>query len=304
MVLESVDICPICHCKDIESNRDFTTDSWTIICETCGKYQITDTALVNAQSERPKDSHLLSGVLRNSWERGTHQQIDTINLSQLSKNAPRFTSLTEPMDRLLVWVSQKGKYLGDYVHLRATNEYPIVYSKNPEEFSFLLQSLKAAGYLENPGNGKYRLTVKGWERITEKSLAISDTGQAFVAMWFDDEMEKVWEQGFYPAIDDAGYQPYRIDLVEHNQKIDDRIIAEIRNSSLLVADFTGHRGGVYFEAGYALGLGIPVIWTCRKDHLEAAHFDTRQYNHIDWESPAELRQRLFNRIRATHPRMK
>jgi nucleoside 2-deoxyribosyltransferase len=68
-----------------------------------------------------------------------------------------------------------------------------------------------------------------------------------------------------------------------------------------VADFTGHRGGVYYEAGFALGLGRPVIWTCHKDHLTQAHFDTRQYNHIEWSDSRELRERLRNRILATIP---
>lgn len=42
---------------------------------------------------------------------------------------------------------------------------------------------------------------------------------------------------------------------EHSNKIDDEIIGEIRRSAFIVADFTGHRGGVYFEAGFAMGLG-------------------------------------------------
>lgn len=79
----------------------------------------------------------------------------------------------------------------------------------------------------------------------------------------------------------------------------DQIIAEIRRSKFLIADFTGHRGGVYFEAGFALGLGLPVIWTCRKDNLENLHFDIRQYNFIDWETGEELQERLTNRIQAT-----
>jgi hypothetical protein len=70
---------------------------------------------------------------------------------------------------------------------------------------------------------------------------------------------------------------------------------------LVVADFTGHRGGVYFEAGYAQGRGIPVIWCCRKDDIEHAHFDTRQNNHVTWTTPAELRELLKNRIAATLP---
>ena len=57
-------------------------------------------------------------------------------------------------------------------------------------------------------------------------------------------------------------------------------------------------GGVYYEAGFAHGLDIPVIFCCRKDVLEKVHFDTRQYNHIVWEKPEELREKLANRIAA------
>jgi nucleoside 2-deoxyribosyltransferase len=76
-------------------------------------------------------------------------------------------------------------------------------------------------------------------------------------------------------------------------------MAEIRRSGLIVADFTGNRGGVYFEAGFAMGLGLPVIWTVRQDDIDAVHFDTRQYNHITWSTPQELREKLYNRVMAT-----
>jgi nucleoside 2-deoxyribosyltransferase len=92
-----------------------------------------------------------------------------------------------------------------------------------------------------------------------------------------------------------------LDLVEHNEKICDRIIAEIRTCQFLVADVTLQRPGVYFEAGFAMGLGRPVIWTCRKDDLVDVHFDTRQYNHIDWKDSGGLRMRLADRIKATIP---
>jgi nucleoside 2-deoxyribosyltransferase len=69
----------------------------------------------------------------------------------------------------------------------------------------------------------------------------------------------------------------------------------------VVADFTGDRGGVYYEAGFAQGLGIPVIWTVREDWLDRIHFDTRQYNHIHYATPEELRKALKNRILATIP---
>ncbi len=90
----------------------------------------------------------------------------------------------------------------------------------------------------------------------------------------------------------------RIDNKEHTNKICDEIIAEIRRSRFVVAEFTGQRNGVYYEAGFAAGLGIPVICTCREDNIADLHFDIRQYNCIDWKTPEELFERLRNRILA------
>jgi nucleoside 2-deoxyribosyltransferase len=73
-------------------------------------------------------------------------------------------------------------------------------------------------------------------------------------------------------------------------------VAEIKNSLFLVADVTEQKQGVYFEAGYAIGLEIPVIWSVKKDELEKVHFDTRQYNHIVWESEKDLKEQLYNFI--------
>ena len=118
-------------------------------------------------------------------------------------------------------------------------------------------------------------------------------------MWFNEEMDSAYEHGLRVGVANAGYVPVRVDQVEHANRIDDEVIAQIKKAAFVVADFTGHRGGVYFEAGFALGLDIPVIWTCRKDAMEDLHFDIRQYNTIDWESDEELARRLQHRIEAT-----
>ncbi len=121
-----------------------------------------------------------------------------------------------------------------------------------------------------------------------------------MAMSFDPALTDAYERGIKPAIkDDCGFDSIRLDREHHNEKICDRILAEIRLAQFMVADFTLHRAGAYFEAGFEMGLGRPVIWTCRKDEMPKAHFDTRQYNHIEWETPQELRAQLTDRIRAT-----
>ena len=61
---------------------------------------------------------------------------------------------------------------------------------------------------------------------------------------------------------------------------------------------TLQKGGVYFEGGFAMGLDRPVIWICQKDDFENAHFDIKQYNHILYEQPEDLYQKLKVRINA------
>ena len=121
-------------------------------------------------------------------------------------------------------------------------------------------------------------------------------------MWFADGMVEAYGKGIEPGIREAGFNPLRIDQKDHANRIEDEIIAEIRRSRFLVADFTqgedGARGGVYYEAGFAHGLGLPVIFTCHQHSLDTLHFDTSHYNHIVWSEPDELREKLANRIRA------
>jgi len=113
-------------------------------------------------------------------------------------------------------------------------------------------------------------------------------------------MNDVYEQAIAPAIIEAGYQPLRIDRLEHVNRIDDEIIGQIKRSRFMVADFTGQRHGVYFEAGLMLGIERTVIWMCRKEDFakHGLHFDIRQFNFIAYESTAEARKRLYDRILA------
>ena len=76
------------------------------------------------------------------------------------------------------------------------------------------------------------------------------------------------------------------------------ILLEIRRAQFIVADFTGQKGGVYFEAGFAKGLGKDVFWTCKSTDFHPLHFDTNHYGHIKWSDPNDLRMRLTARVLA------
>ena len=219
----------------------------------------------------------------------------------------------ERADRLLRYLSHIEPFVGcrfkmneaELLGAQAWSESRMIVTVmrySEEEIEFFLDSLEAKGWIKVYKAGDYNLTVEGHAHLEELEHRTTDSSQAFVAMWFDGSMKTAWENGIERGIQDARYKARRIDRKEHVNKIDDEIIAEIRRSRFIVADFThgddGPRGGVYYEAGFAHGLGIPVIFTCRKDALEKVHFDTRQYNHIVWETPEELRRRLATRIAA------
>lgn len=174
----------------------------------------------------------------------------------------------------------------------------------------LLTTFTQEGLLSYDGS-VFRLTAAGLMRLDDLASANTESDQAFVAMWFSKTLEDVYVNGIEAAILDNGYTAMRIDRKEHLNKIDDEILSEIRKSRFLVADFTCElfeageiimpvsRGGVYYEAGFAQALGIPVIWCVRADCINHVHFDTRQFSHIVWENADDLRVRLRNRIGAT-----
>lgn len=194
----------------------------------------------------------------------------------------------------------------EYVHGEASGQKALMRSEsvNGDEVRFLLQFLEERGLVRlNLASGMFlaMLTVEGLATVSEQ-LESTDGGQVFVAMWFDSVMEDPYREGIALGIEDAGYRPFRVDREPSLHQIDDQIIAEIRRSRFMVADFTqgdsGARGSVYYEAGFAHGLGIPVIFSCREDQLDDLHFDTRQYPHIGWTEPANLREQLRYRIEA------
>ena len=139
--------------------------------------------------------------------------------------------------------------------------------------------------------------------VEERTRKLDESRQGFVAMWFDPSMDEAYDHGIKPAICDAGYQALKINDKPFTGGVVDEIMAEIRKSRFVVADFTsspesGARGGVYLEAGFALGLGKTVFLTCRKDRTDDVHFDIGHLNRLDWETPKDLREQLKNSIEA------
>lgn len=270
-------------------------------------------------------NELNSGVLRarlttlllNARLRGNPAPEITYDMIQRAKDSQPLRA-DERADRLLRHLADTNPEIAisaalihDSNHHKA-RYYPLSYSAmawsestTMQEVFFLLEYLQEQNLAivqQFVELSRVTVTVQGHAHIADQSTP-SNSSQAFVAMWFDDSMDAVYHDAIAPAIQAAGYEPYRIDRDNFLNKIDDEIIAQIRQSRFIVADFTHDpngsvRGSVYYEAGFAYGLGIPCIFTARND--ADLQFDTRQFPHILWK-PNDLnalKHELTYRIRA------
>ncbi len=69
----------------------------------------------------------------------------------------------------------------------------------------------------------------------------------------------------------------------------------------MLVDLTHDNSGAYWEAGYAEGLGKPVVYICERGKFDAAktHFDTNHCTTVMWtqEEPMQFVDELVATVR-------
>ncbi|HUT04120.1 MAG TPA: hypothetical protein VM163_09550 [bacterium] len=300
--------CPLCGGGDIKPEDDLATDRCIVTCGRCHKFRIRKQAWRFPPSEDTKRKlHLLSGLARELSEHGGMLKIESVRPDKidelLSGRVP--TTVQEKIDRLLQGMAKRSEHPGAEFRIDKDNDYPLAYAKNGTELGFFLEHLENSGLalIGRGGStaGPFRLTTKGWERVEKLKESRATSTKVFVAMHFTKALEDLYDLAIKPGIAAAGYGPVRVDREDHIGKADDYIIAQIKESRFMVADMTDQRQSVYFEAGYAMGLGLRIIWLCRDDDMKNLHFDIQQYNHLPWKQGEwlDLKDRLRYRIEAT-----
>jgi len=178
------------------------------------------------------------------------------------------------------------------------------YLKNSGELHFYMEYLHTENLImydkTNHGYTALTVTVDGIRKIV-KNHSNEKSNFCFVAMSFDkDILDTAYETAIKPALKQTGYAPIILteEHVDSEKTINDAIISGLKKAHFTIADFTQHRNGVYFEAGYALGRGQKVIYTCSEADMKEAHFDTRNFQHIVWKNPDDLFTKLVAKIEA------
>jgi hypothetical protein len=312
--------CPICQ---ESAKRTVRQDADYIECTRCGCFKISGTvaAIVSGNLRHDKKSRAkLSHAISKLAHAGRWPLIDSDLIHNIIENTSSPTPLDQ-LDNLIIWLGSSQDDPGAHVDatpraISATGaiDYSglayVVAEATGQHFVHadikVIKDLSSRPpeYLISP----MRLTMHGWRRFAEIQRGHTSSRRAFMAMQFGiSELDLCFRDHFKPAVAATGFNLKRLDEGQPAGLIDDRLRVEIRQSRFLISDLTHRNPGAYWEAGFAEGLGKPVIYTCRKDIFDdkskGPHFDTNHHLTVVWEM-ANLdaaMSKLKDTIRATLP---
>ena len=116
------------------------------------------------------------------------------------------------------------------------------------------------------------------ERVPKPVFASDKTKEALVLMPFDGSYDDIYQFGIKYVLEKRGYHCIRIDEKSFHGQVIDEIQRSIVESDVIVAEMTDKNPNVYYEVGYAHGLGKhPILITKQANTLP---FDLRGYKHI------------------------
>ncbi len=120
-----------------------------------------------------------------------------------------------------------------------------------------------------------------------ENLVVPNT--VFIIMSFQKKFDKLYT--VYKAVcKDFGFDAVRTDKVYSLDKILPRILKGIRHSAFVIADVTETSPNVFYEIGFAEGLGRPIIATAKVD--TKLPFDIVDTPVTFWSSLEDLKSKL------------
>lgn len=330
---EKTTSCPVCGTTTpchVNYDRDLVFYS----CPVCGKYQLGAYWKERNHFDMNHLAAFLAHNAYNSADKFENRYYTTVSkeiCDELQKEGQGHPvhidseiveawypkSFTEKIDQILLYLYKHAPHIGQTIQFSAQKLYSFLFIDRydlingqyvPREddsieagarffISCLIKQdlIAESGKLPFAAAQRFTLTPRGYARIDEVQRNTANGRNVLVAMSFNNT-EKLRE-AIRKGIHSAGYIAIFIDEVQHNELITPELLKHIKDSKFVVVDLTHQNNGAYFEEGYAMGLGKPVIQLCKRG--VQLHFDIAQKNTIIWASEEEIPGRLQKRIAAT-----
>jgi hypothetical protein len=279
----------------------------------CGDYRIERFSINNWSAQQPDDVEraLASYHIRKSYKPRHRHKVEDDFFTELGKAS--LPSPIEAQDNFLLYLSARlGPTPGQAAKISVST--PWIFSEagvvNYGDLEWIVDDLinEELIIVKSSGNG-FRdvcLTGGGWRRVDDLKKARVTSNFAFFARRFNnDDLDRLFEECLRKAVKEAAGFELRI-ASQKAGLIDSIIEDEIRRCRFLLADLSDDNPGAYWEAGFAEGLGKPVIYLCaEKDKNtgedKTTHFDTSHRHTVYWdlEKMNETAKRLKSVIRNT-----
>lgn len=301
--------CPLCDGKPTNwSQHPHGRDGNVYDCPNCGMYFISGTALAMLSNITREERALLSHkVWQNRGIGGTFEltseHVRRIHLDELPGPEEQLENL------FAFWGDEQGNNLASPIEVPWSDLRAKLGAVNPGDVDYIAVEAIDRRLLRGHSSDQRVegvLTFRGWEEYRRIKRGQSATTHAFMAMPFGHpDITKFVDDVFRPAVAETGFTLKRLDDAPQAGVIDNRMRVEIRQAKFVVAELTHENRGAYWEAGFAEGLGKPVIYTCEKTYFDAnkTHFDTNHCTTVKWDpaDPTKAAEDLKATIRNTFP---
>ncbi len=303
--------CPLCYGREGEHCQilpDSGGDWITFDCFVCGRFRVSGTVM----SDSTKNSNLQVGedwraFFSHQFKRLTElkptsiSQLPMITSDLIQRCREGHPKLPSPMQQLSLLIIQIGEEFittgMPFIPSGATRTS--IGSLNQDQMQSIELMGKNAGLIDQRGSGSRKssrdgtvqrrmieLSWKGWEQFEKARRGATPGNYGFLAMQYgDDLLESFAADVMKPAIKDGiGYELIDLRDVAQAGIIDNLLRERIRDSAFVIVDLTHDNSGAYWEAGYAEGLGKPVIYICEKNKFneKRTHFDTNHCTTVPW----------------------
>lgn len=318
-------LCPICGgrlASAIERAPSHPADHWSVNCAFCGTFVMTGDAIVSAvetlrlpdgQRQTIPIAHHIRRMQANRSDPA--EAIVTDRMLNSWWNNARLPTPAVQADNLVRLLGDMGRDdPGQAFALTFDEHGAIIGAQSTKTLAFTLLQCMEEGAVDSrqlsSGNRRprNRLTLAGWRRYEDLQRGDTSSTTAFMAMKFGDPgLDAIVTDHFRPAVEATGFRLKRLDDEQPAGLIDDHLRVEIKRARFLIADLSHGNNGAYWEAGYAEGLGKPVIYTCERsvfdDKTKGTHFDTNHHLTVIWDknAPETAARKLKDTIRATLP---
>lgn len=287
-------ICPVCknafggNCKKVSVGSG--GDEYD--CQQCGKF------ILSGSLEATEEFSVMSEALRAALSHRLQTSQSQINQPRLTtttfsdfKSSWRMTTPVEQTRNLIEIIGNHLSNTGIPIHELNATDMARIGAISISRCNQIILGASELGLVRcrSYAGKTYELdlTLAGWREYEATKSGHRPGKYGFIAMKFGDAiLEELCRDVIKPGIKEL----LNFDLVDLRDVaragiIDNLMREQIRDSAFVLVDLTHDNPGAYWEAGYAEGLGKPVVYLCEQSKFGdfKTHFDTNHLTTVMWD---------------------